>query len=145
MLSIRLTPANYHRVHFFDDGVITASKNLNGDLFSVNPLALKRIARLYCRNKRALTEFSSQNFGDAVLVEIGATFVGSIIHCFESGETVRRGQQASYFQPGGSLLLVFFKKNAFTPNECLLERTANGYETKVAVGEALGTGARRLS
>ena len=138
MVRIRLTPANYHRIHFFDDGVVNASKLLNGDLYSVSPLALNRVARLYCRNKRALVEFSSKNFGDVLLVEVGATFVGSIVHCFEDGEEVNRGQQAGYFLPGGSLLLMFFKQGAFVPCDTLLAQSAAGFETKMQIGVALG-------
>ena len=137
MVSIRLTPANYHRAHFFDDGVVTASKFIDGDLLSVSPLAVRRIARLYCLNKRALSVFASKNFGDVALVEVGATFVGSIVHCFEKGKPVRRGQQASYFLPGGSLLLMFFKKGEFTPGTSLLKQTAAGYETKIHIGQPL--------
>ena len=137
MVSIRLTPANYHRAHFFDDGMVTASKFIDGDLLSVSPLAVRKIARLYCLNKRALSLFASKNFGDVALVEVGATFVGSIVHCFKKGKPVRRGQQASYFLPGGSLLLMFFKKGAFTPNASLVEQTTAGYETKIRIGEPL--------
>ena len=137
MLRIRLTPTNYHRVHFFDDGVVRSTKFLKGDLYSVSPLALKRIVRLYCRNKRALIILESQNFGDVALVEVGATFVGSIVHCFENGEHVRRAQLASYFMPGGSLLLAFFKQGAFMPSDNLLAQTAAGYECRVSVGEPL--------
>jgi len=138
MLHIRLTPANYHRAHFFDDGKVLNSKFINGDLYSVSPLALKSVARLYCRNKRALILFSSQNFGDVALVEVGATFVGSIVHSFEIGETVMRAQQAGYFLPGGSLLLIFFKKGRLIADRSLLAQTAAGYETKVNVGTVLG-------
>ena len=134
MVRIRLTPANYHRMHFFDDGVITDAKFINGNLFSVNPLALARVARLYCRNKRALILFSSKNFGEVAMVEVGATFVGSITHCFETGEPVRRGQQASVFSPGGSLLLMFFKPGELTPLDSILTQTAAGYESKIQAG-----------
>jgi len=140
MLRIRLTPFNYHRMHFFDDGKVTETRFLDGKLFSVSPLALKRVARLYCQNKRALVLFSSQNFGDVVIVEVGATFVGSIVHCFEEGESVRRGQQASYFLPGGSLVLMFFKKDAFVPDGTLLAQTLDGFETKTGIGDTLGKG-----
>ena len=138
MLQIRLTPANYHRMHFFDCGKITGTKFLDGDLFSVSPLALKHVARLYCRNKRALIRFSSQNFGEVVIVEVGATFVGSIVHLFGDGDNVSRGQQASYFLPGGSLVLLFFTKDTFVPNDTLLYQTNEGFETKISVGEPLG-------
>ena len=138
MVSIRLTPANYHRAHFFDDGVVTSSKIVDGHLYSVSPLALRRIARLYCLNKRALVSFASKNFGDVAMVEVGATFVGSIVHCFEKGKPVRRGDQAAYFLPGGSLLLMFFKKGAFAPNSSLVQQTKAGYETKTQIGAPLG-------
>jgi len=138
MLRIRLTPTNYHRMHFFDEGKITKTRFLDGDLFSVSPLALKRVARLYCRNKRAMIQFSSQNFGDTVIVEVGATFVGSIVHCFEDGDYVQRGQQCSYFLPGGSLVLIFFKKGALNADKVLLDQTANGYETRTSVGDFIG-------
>jgi len=138
MMKIRLVPSDYHRAHFFDDGVVKDSKLINGDLYSVNPLAVSSLARLYCLNKRALILFSSKNFGDVVMVEVGATFVGSIVHSFEVGKTVERGQEVGYFLPGGSLILMFFKKNAFEPSAELLEQTAAGYETRVKLGEVLG-------
>jgi phosphatidylserine decarboxylase len=138
MVQIRLTPANYHRMHFFDDGLITHSEMLNGDLYSVSPLAINRVMKLYCRNKRAIIKFASQNFGDVVLVEVGATFVGSIVHCFKNGEAVSRGQQASYFLPGGSLVLAFFKGGTLNPDELLVKQTTAGYETKMRIGSRLG-------
>ena len=138
MVSIRLTPANYHRMHFFDNGEITDTRMIKGDLYSVSPLALNRVVRLYCRNKRAIIKFSTENFGDAVLVEVGATFVGSIVHCFKNGQKVERGQVASYFKPGGSLVLMFLKKGYFVPDEALISRTTQGYETKIPIGEPLG-------
>jgi len=138
MVSIRLTPANYHRMHFFDDGVVSSTRMIKGDLYSVSPLALNRVVRLYCRNKRALIQFSSENFGDIVLVEVGATFVGSIVHCFQDGQNVERGQVASYFKPGGSLVLIFLKKDKFCPDPELVIRTVEGIETKISIGAPLG-------
>ncbi|MCL2357969.1 MAG: phosphatidylserine decarboxylase [Defluviitaleaceae bacterium] len=138
MVSIRLTPANYHRMHFFDAGAVESAHMIKGHLYSVSPLALNRVVKLYCRNKRALIRFKAENFGDVVLVEVGATFVGSIVHCFEEGQPVARGDVASYFKPGGSLVLMFLKKDAFAPNAELVSRSAEGYETKIAIGRALG-------
>ena len=139
MVRIRLTPTNYHRMHFFDDGVVTGAKFLKGDLYSVNPLAVGRVRRLYCRNKRALINFDSSNFGDVAMVEVGATFVGSIVHCFDIGQPVRRGQQASFFLPGGSLVLLFFSADAFVPDEILVTQTNAGFETKAQLGHPIGT------
>jgi len=138
MVSIRLTPANYHRMHFFDAGVVTSTRLIKGDLYSVSPLALNRVVKLYCRNKRALIQFSTENFGDAVLVEVGATFVGSIVHCFDENRRVSRGDVASYFKPGGSLVLLFLKKDMFKPNPDIVLRTLEGIETKILIGKSLG-------
>ena len=142
MVSIRLTPANYHRMHFFDNGVVNETRMIKGDLFSVSPIALKKVAKLYCRNKRALIKLKTDNFGEVVLVEVGATFVGSIVHCYEDGQKIKRGEVASYFKPGGSLVLMFLKKGVFMPNEDLVKRTAEGIETKMAIGTVLGTSVR---
>ena len=138
MVRIRLTPTNYHRMHFFDDGVVTGAKFLKGALYSVNPLAVDRVRRLYCRNKRALVNFQSNNFGDVALVEVGATFVGSIVHCFDIGQQVQRGQQASFFLPGGSLVLAFFKAGTFNPDADLIAKSNEGYETRAEIGRPIG-------
>ena len=137
MLRVRLSPANYHRMHFFDSGVVETAKFIDGELYSVSPLALRQVARLYCRNKRALILFRSENFGRAAIVEVGATFVGGIEHCFAPGEPVRRGQQASVFMPGGSLVLVFFRQGAFAPGGAIIGRTAAGFESKIRAGEPI--------
>jgi phosphatidylserine decarboxylase len=138
MVRIRLTPANYHRIHFFDDGIVTATKPIDGHLYTVSPLALGRVARLYCQNKRELISFSSENFGEVIIVEVGATFAGSIVHCFQAGESVHRGQQAGYFQPGGSLVLLFFKEAAFIPDSAILSQTAAGFESSIQAGMPIG-------
>ena len=72
------------------------------------------------------------------MVEVGATFVGSIVHCFEDGDKVERGQLGSYFLPGGSLLLVFFEKGKFSPADFLTEQTAKDFESRVNAGAILG-------
>jgi phosphatidylserine decarboxylase len=104
----------------------------------VSPLALGQVARLYCRNKRAVVSFSSRNFGDVVFVEVGATFSGSIVHDFETGKPVKRGQQLGHFMPGGSLLLMFFKKDAFVPDGTIIAQTEAGFESRIQVGAPLG-------
>ena len=43
----------YHRFHAPHDGRIEQVTYLSGDTWNVNPIALKRIERLFCRNERA--------------------------------------------------------------------------------------------
>jgi phosphatidylserine decarboxylase len=137
-LRIRLTPAHYHRMHFFDDGEVTDVECIDGDLYSVNPLAVAWVARLYCQNKRVRVKISTRNFGDVVIMEVGATFVGSIVHRFLVGDNAKRGRQASYFLPGGSLVLVYFKQDSVALDGDILRRTAEGVETKTAIGAVVG-------
>jgi phosphatidylserine decarboxylase len=139
-LRVRLTPANYHRMHFFDDGEITGVRCIDGDLYSVNPLAVAKVARLYCQNKRVLVQMATRHFGGVAVVEVGATFVGSVVHRFLVGDNMKRGRQASYFLPGGSLVLVYFKQGTARLDADILARTAEGIETKLPVGAVVGTG-----
>ncbi|MCL1987625.1 MAG: phosphatidylserine decarboxylase [Firmicutes bacterium] len=139
MVKIRLTPANYHRMHFFDSGTISQLKPIDGHLYSVNPIAVSKIARLYCQNKRVLIVAETANFGKVAIVEVGATFVGSIVHLFEQGDKFSHGEQASYFLPGGSLVILFFQENAVKSTAKILTNTAAGYETKISLGDCLGT------
>ncbi|MCL2363396.1 MAG: phosphatidylserine decarboxylase [Defluviitaleaceae bacterium] len=137
-LRLRITPTDYHRMHFFDDGEVTDATFIDGDLHSVNPLAVAKIARLYCRNKRVRVQVATRNFGHVTLMEVGATFVGSIVHRFLVGDKARRGRQASYFLPGGSLVLAFFEKGAVNLDAGIVSRTAAGIETRVQVGDPIG-------
>jgi phosphatidylserine decarboxylase len=51
---------------------------------------------------------------------------------------VERGEVASYFKPGGSLVLMFLKKGMFKPEDDLVVRTLEGIETKIPIGQPLG-------
>lgn len=109
-LVIRLCPADYHRFHFPDSGVPGPPQQIKGSYYSVNPLALHKIIRLYCRNKRELTVFRSDHFGDMLLLEVGATCVGSIIQTYSANQHVAKGSEKGYFKFGGSTVIVLFKK-----------------------------------
>jgi phosphatidylserine decarboxylase precursor len=106
---LRLCPVDYHRFHFFDSGECTETHKLKGGYYSVNPVALSKIPGLFCRNKREYSIFKSDNFGDVLYVEVGATSVGSIIQTFTPGKHVSRGEEKGYFKFGGSTVLLFLK------------------------------------
>jgi len=53
-VTLRLTAGMYHRFHAPHDGRVERVMHIPGDAWNVNPAALKRIARLYCRNERAV-------------------------------------------------------------------------------------------
>lgn len=135
---IRLCPADYHRFHFPDGGVVNYSKKIEGNYYSVNPIALKKIAQIYCQNKREISLFQSNNFGQIVLMEVGATCVGSIIQTYKEGQKVEKGEEKGYFKFGGSTVIVFLKRDTVKIDRDIIKNTENHIETKVHMGEGIG-------
>ena len=133
----RLTPTDYHRFHFIDNGKVIKSKTLKGKLYSVTPISLERTKKLYIKSKKYLSLFESKNFGTILCIEIGAICIGSIIQTYDK-KNILKGDEKGYFQFGGSAVLLFFQKNKIKMAEDLLNNTANGYETEVKMGDFLG-------
>lgn len=140
-LILRLCPVDYHRFHFFDSGVCEAPKKVKGAYYSVNPVALKKIPELFCRNKREYSIFKTDNFGEVLYVEVGATSVGSIIQTFFPGRRINKGDEKGFFKFGGSTVLLFFKKDKVIIDRDIIEQTNIGFETRVAAGETIGCSA----
>lgn len=105
----RLCPVDYHRYHFPADGTPSAPRLLNGPLYSVSPLALRRKLAYLWENKRVLTELTTRNFGTILTLEIGATNVGSIQQTFTPGRAVERGEEKGYFAFGGSSIITLLE------------------------------------
>jgi phosphatidylserine decarboxylase len=137
-IRFRLSPYHYHRAHFFDDARIVYSKNIKGALHTVNPLAWSRVKNMYCENKRVVNILKTNNFKDVIMIEIGALFVGSIIHSAGLEKNYTRGEELSYFKFGGSMIIMLLKKDSVTIDQDILLQTELGYETKVKVGEKIG-------
>lgn len=135
---LRLCPTDYHRFHFVDSGIPTDTNFINGNYYSVNPVALERIPKLYCQNKREWSIFKSDNFGDIIHVEVGATCVGTIIQTYTPGNHVSKGDEKGFFKFGGSTTILFFKKDTITINEDILDQTNLNFECKVLMGETIG-------
>ena len=137
-LVLRLCPTDYHRLHFIDNGVAEKSNIVKGNYYSVNPTALERIPKLYCQNKREWSVFHSENFDDVILIEVGATCVGSIVQSYEPNKKVTKGDEKSYFKFGGSTTILFFKPNTVNIDDDILIQSSFGFETKVNMGEKIG-------
>lgn len=137
MIRIRLAPQHYHHFHWFDDGTVQRVQDIKGRYYSVHPLALGQIAALYCQNKRRVVQVETEQFGTALLIEVGATMIGSIINPFTEGSAVKRGEDGGYFAPGGSMILGLFEKGALRVDEDLLCQTQAGRECIVRLGERL--------
>jgi len=133
LIIIRLAPYDYHRFHFPISGKITSTIKIKGDLYSVNPIALREMAEIFILNKREYVSISTLQFGDVIMAEVGATMVGSIIQTYENN-TIDKGQEKGYFKFGGSTVVLLFEKNKIQIDLDLLENTANGLETEVNMG-----------
>jgi len=137
-LQFRLNPADYHRFHYFDNGVHDAIKTIPGILHSVNPLALNSVADIYLKNRRNFTVLQTVHFGTVIQAEIGAMLVGRIHQHFPKGTQFVRGEEKGYFEFGGSTILLFFKKNSITIDEDILKYSDMGIETLVLCGMKIG-------
>lgn len=137
-LVIRLSPSDYHRFHFPDYGMPSETKKIKGYYYSVNPISLKKIINVYCRNKREITVFNSRNFDKILIIEVGATCVGSIIQTYTPNKLVEKGSEKGYFKFGGSTVIMFLKKGIAKIDKDILKNTKNGYETKIKFGERIG-------
>lgn len=137
-LVLRLCPTDYHRFHFVDSGIPLENHFIKGNYYSVNPIALERVAKLYCQNKREWSLFKSDNFGDIIHVEVGATCVGTIEQSYTKNIKVNKGDEKGYFKFGGSTTILFFKKDIIEIDEDILDQSALGFETQVLMGETIG-------
>ena len=137
LIIIRLAPVDYHRFHFPVSGNLTSNKKIEGDYYSVNPIALRKKAEIFFLNKREYTIISNPLFGDVIIAEVGATMVGSIVQTYK-GSSVKKGEEKGYFKFGGSTVVLLFEKNKISIDRDLLINTANGYETAVKMGERIG-------
>jgi phosphatidylserine decarboxylase len=135
---IRLCPTDYHRFHFPCDGVASKAQLINGPLYSVNPIALKRNLEILAENKRMITEIETERFGTILYVEIGATSVGTIKQTYTPDTKVFKGQEKGYFEFGGSCIVLLFEKGRIRFDADLIENTRQGLETKANFGESLG-------
>lgn len=134
----RLCPVDYHRFHFPCDGIPGESKLLNGYLSSVNPLALKKNVNTFTENKRFLCEIETKYFGRVLMIEIGATNVGSISQIYNSKTSYVKGDEKGFFAFGGSSLILLFEPERILFDEDLLRLSQNHVEVKCLLGQSLG-------
>jgi phosphatidylserine decarboxylase len=126
--TLRLTSAMYHRFHAPHDCSVARVIYISGDTWNVNPIALKRVERLFCKNERAVIPTRLSGSGAPVtLVAVAAILVASIrLHCLEGPLALRqrkanvipcdaefdKGQEMGWFEHGSTI--VVFAPKGFT-------------------------------
>ncbi|MXV38051.1 phosphatidylserine decarboxylase [Flavobacteriaceae bacterium Ap0902] len=136
LLIIRLAPPDYHRYHFPVSGEIIMNHQIDGDYYSVNPIALRERVEIFWLNKREYTVINNPIFGNVVMAEVGATMVGSMVQTFEDS-IIKKGEEKGYFKFGGSTVVLLFEKNKIKIDQDLLNNTSKGLETTIRMGEKI--------
>lgn len=132
---LRLSVTDYHRYCYVDDGIITDYRTIPGILHTVQPIA-NEYYPVYHENTREYCILHSENFGDIVVMEVGALFVGRIVNDKDRG-IVRRGEEKGRFEFGGSTIVLLLEQSAVQWQPQLLENSATGKETPVKMGEVI--------
>lgn len=138
MVIARLCPTDYHRFHFCCEGVPKPAQLINGWLFSVNPIAIKKNISIFTENKRMLCEIDTTDFGHMVYMEIGATTVGSIQETYIPNIKQLRGGEKGFFEFGASALILLFKKGSIQFDSDLIAATKEGFEIRCLLGQSMG-------
>jgi phosphatidylserine decarboxylase len=134
----RLCPVDYHRFHFPVAGIPGAARLINGWLYSVNPIALRRNVNRLVENKRYVTLIETEAFGRVAMLEIGATNVGTVIHNYVPGAPAEKGGEKGMFRFGGSCVVTVFARDRIRFDPDLIEQSAANLETYAKMGERLG-------
>jgi phosphatidylserine decarboxylase len=119
--TLRLKSSMYHRFHAPHDSRIERVRYISGDTWNVNPIALKRIERLFCKNERAVLTLKLAPNGQVVtLVAVAAILVASIrLHCvadafnrnyrgrsvIDCERPVHKGEELGWFEHGSTIIV----------------------------------------
>ena len=109
-VTLRLTSNMYHRFHAPYDLAVRRVARIDGDTWNVNPVALKRVEKLFCRNERATVECALAGMDAVVtLVPVAAILVAGIrLHCLETPERVAyaKGEEMGWFEHGSTIIVL---------------------------------------
>lgn len=145
LLMSRLCPVDYHRFHFPAAGIPGKTRLINGPLYSVNPIALCQNIHIMTTNKRCITELQTEQLGTVLVLEVGATCVGSICQTYPEGQAVDKGTEKGYFRFGGSSTIMVFEPGRIRFDEDLIHHSANQVELYAQMGDHMATAISRSS
>ncbi|KAL7784383.1 putative phosphatidylserine decarboxylase [Trichoderma ceciliae] len=134
----RLAPQDYHRFHIPVDGVMGKPITIDGEYYTVNPMAIRSALDVYGENVRVLVPIDSEVHGRVMVICVGAMMVGSTIITRNEGERVRRAEELGYFAFGGSTVLLLFEPGKMRFDDDLVDNSNGALETLVRVGMSIG-------
>jgi phosphatidylserine decarboxylase len=128
----RLAPQDYHRFHIPVDGVMGTPKPIEGEYYTVNPMAIRSALDVYGENIRVVIPIDSLEHGRVMVICVGAMMVGSTIITRKAGENVKRAEELGYFKFGGSTLLLLFEEGKMKFDDDLVDNSNTALETLVS-------------
>ena len=137
LLLFRLTVRDYHRYCYAASGAKSADVLIPGVFHTVNPLAAAT-RPLYKENTRIYGLVETEKFGTLLQMEVGALMVGKIVNDYPEACTIERGCEKGHFEFGGSTIIVLLEPGVAQINETYFQNTAQGQETPVRYGQAVG-------
>jgi phosphatidylserine decarboxylase len=121
-VTLRLTSSMYHRFHAPLDCTVQSVTYISGDTWNVNPIALKRVERLFCKNERAAIRLRlSRTDHRITLVPVAAILVAGIrLNFLDPFTDVRhggprstpldvplaKGDEMGWFQHGSTIIVI---------------------------------------
>ena len=120
-VTLRLTSSMYHRFHAPHDLSVERITYISGDTWNVNPIALRRIEQLFCKNERAVIETRLGNGDSVTLVPVAAILVACIrLNCLRApldlayrGPNVvacaadyGKGDEMGWFEHGSTIVML---------------------------------------
>src|SRR6201995_5441897 len=130
-VTLRLTSSMYHRFHAPHDCHIERVTLIHGDTWNVNPIALRRVEQLFCKNERAVIRCTLKSGEAFTLVPVAAILVASIrLHFLDlllNAETrgptdyscnvdVRKGEELGWFEHGSTIIMLAPEHYGFCEN-----------------------------
>ncbi|POS82965.1 hypothetical protein EPUL_004974 [Erysiphe pulchra] len=134
----RLAPQDYHRFHIPVDGVMQKPKTIEGEYYTVNPMAIRSALDVYGENVRVIIPIDSVAHGRVMVICVGAMMVGSTVIVRKEGEHVKRAEELGYFKFGGSTILLLFEEGMMQFDEDLVANSNTALETLIRVGMSVG-------
>jgi len=120
-VTLRLSSSMYHRFHAPHDCVVEQVNYISGDTWNTNPITVKRVERLFCKNERAVLRTRLGGSDHLVtLVPVASILVASIrLHCIDvllhlkyPGPNVipcraphRKGEEMGWFELGSTIIV----------------------------------------
>ena len=132
---LRLSPDDFHRYCYLDDGTMEGRVFIPGKLHTVQPIADRE--QVLAVNCREYTILETEHYGSVIQMEVGAVLVGKIVNYHENHRYLR-GEEKGRFEYGGSTILLFFEKDQVRLHPQLFLSGEQGREVKVKMGQRIG-------